>query len=173
MNTIASHLTARHVNVELHRPFIDETEGIVTFLLFNLSGQIVGTQQYRPSASKERKNDPRTGRYFTRKSSRTLAVFGLESLHLNPNVLFVTEGIFDAVRLTSVGMPAIAALSNNPTSDLLNFLHCLNRTIVVVCDCDTAGRALAKFGDVVITLKEKDLGDASQDTVDALVRRFL
>lgn len=168
------HLQSRFVNFDLHRPIIDATAGVATFLLFNLSGQIVGTQQYRPHAPKTARNDPREGRYFTRISkSGTIAVFGIESLHLNHNIVFVTEGIFDAVRLTSVGVPALAVLSNNPTPDLKNFLQCLGRKVVVVCDADSAGRALAKFGDVSVTLGEKDLGEAELSTVDALIAKFV
>ncbi|CAB4130157.1 Archaeal primase DnaG/twinkle, TOPRIM domain [uncultured Caudovirales phage] len=173
MNNIEQHLRQRHVDLNLHRVFIDEINGVATFPLFNLSGQMVGFQQYRPGASKERKNDPRAGRYFTHRSSHTLAVFGVESLYLNPNILFVTEGIFDAVRLTEVGAPAIAVLSNNPTADLANFLLCTNRKIIAVCDFDAAGKKLAAFGDVAVIMDSKDLGDASQETVDNLVKKFM
>ena len=173
MSALTTHLQSRFVNFDLHRPIIDDDAGVATFLLFNLSRQIVGTQQYRPHAPKTARNDPREGRYFTRSKSGTIAVFGIESLHLNPNIVFVTEGIFDAVRLTSIGIPAIAVLSNNPTPDLKNFLQCLGRKVIVVCDADSAGRALAKFGDVSETLGEKDLGEAEQSTVDALVAKFV
>lgn len=169
---ILQHLRERHVDLELHCPIIDESEGIATFLLFNLSGQIVGFQQYRPSASKEVKNNPRDGRYFTFRKSPTVAVFGVESLHLTPEIVFVTEGIFDAVRLTKRRVSALAVLSNDPTSDVRNFLACLSRKTVAVCDNDTAGKKLASSCDEAIFTSNKDLGDSDEEFVDDLLRRY-
>ena len=93
----------------------------------------------------------------------------LESFHLSKDVLFVVEGIFDAARLTKLGHPAIATLSNKPTPDLLNFLQCLPRKIIAVCDNDSAGKSLAAFGDVALYTKEKDLGDSSDEDVKSLL----
>ena len=171
--TLAEHLKARHLDLELHRPVLDEAEGVATFFLYNLSGQVVGYQQYRPSAGKEKKNHPREGRYFTFRKAPTVAVFGVESLHLTPNVVFVTEGVFDAARLTSRGVSALAVLSNDPTTDVKNFLQCLGRRVVAVCDNDAAGRRLAKLGDVAVFTEDKDLGDSDNEFVDELVRRFV
>lgn len=172
MGMLKAHLLSRHVNLDLHRPVVDEVEGVATFFLYNLSGQLVGFQTYRPGASKDKRNDPRTGRYYTYRSKATLTVFGVESLHLTPNLVFLTEGVFDATRLTSRGFSALAVLSNNPTADLANFLSCLNRKVVAVCDNDAAGKKLAKFGDVAVFTNEKDLGDSSDAEVDELLAKF-
>ena len=169
---LEQHLKARHLDLELHRPVLDDAEGVATFFLWNLSGQLVGYQQYRPSAGKEKKNHPREGRYFTFRKSPTVAVWGVESLHLTPHVVFVTEGVFDAARLTARSVSALAVLSNDPTSDVKNFLQCLGRTVVAVCDNDPAGRRLAELGDHVIFTEDKDLGDSDETFVDQLVRRF-
>jgi DNA primase len=88
---------------------------------------------------------------------------------LTPHVVFLTEGIFDAARLTERGYSALAALTNNPTKDLRNWLSMLNRKVVAVCDNDAAGRRLAKFGDVAVFTEDKDLGEAD----DAFVTRLL
>ncbi len=125
---------------------LDEVEQVATFYLWNLSGQLVGYQQYRPNGEKKAQNSPREGKYFTYKKQPTVAVWGVESLHLTPNVVFLTEGLFDAARLTERGYSALAVLSNNPSPDLANWLKCLNRRVVAVCDDDAAGRKLAKFG---------------------------
>ena len=130
---------------------------------------MVGFQQYRPDASKVAQNHPREGRYFTYLKSKALAVWGLESFHLTPNVLFVTEGIFDAARLTHRGVSAIAVLTNNPTRDLCNRFACTGRLIVTVCDNDEAGRKLARFGDRAFYTAEKDLGESSDAFVDDLL----
>lgn len=166
---LLDHLHQRHCDLVLHNPVVDQDEGVVTFYLWNLSGQMVGYQQYRPSAGKEKKNSPKEGRYFTMRKSPTVAVFGVESLNLLPDVVFVTEGVFDACRLSSRGYPAVAVLSNDPSKDVYNWLHSLGRTVVVVHDNDKAGLRLAKFGDFAVTTGEKDLGDSTEDEVTNLL----
>lgn len=174
MNTVMQHLLSRHMDVDLHRPIIDEVEGIVTFFLYNLSGQIVGYQQYRPGAEKFSKNNPRSGRYFTFRPKRTVGVWGVESLHLRNDIVFVTEGIFDAARLTQRGQPALAMMCNNPNTDLRNFLRCLGKPVVAVCDPDAAGMKLAKVGDYVEVMPDGcDLGDASVEMVQQLICKYL
>lgn len=172
MKTILEHLKERHVDLELHRPMIDEVERTATFYLYNLSNQIVGYQQYRPESDKTRNNHPKLARYFTYRKQPTLAVWGLESLYLTPHVVFLTEGIFDAARLTERGYSALAALTNNPTKDLRNWLSMLNRKVVAVCDNDAAGRRLAKFGDVAVFTEDKDLGEADDEFVTKLLMEY-
>lgn len=164
------HLISRHVDLNLHNPII--TEDVATFYLYNLSGRIVGYQQYRPRADKTKHNCPKEGRYFTYKSSDAIAVFGLESLHLRSDVLFVTEGIFDAMRLTEVGLPAIAMLSNNPSKQVKQWIKSLGRYIVAVVDNDQAGSSLASVGNEVIIPDVKDLGEASKEFVNNIKVRF-
>jgi len=50
---IKTHLKHRHLDLELHRPILDEELNIATFLLYNLSGQLVGYQQYNPLGDKK------------------------------------------------------------------------------------------------------------------------
>ena len=172
MNTVLEHLKSRHLDVDLHRPMVDEVERVATFYLYNLSGQLVGYQHYRPEGDKKPNNNPKLGKYFTYRKTPTLAVWGVESLDLSPHVVFVCEGLFDAARLTQRGFSALAVLSNNPSPDLRNWLTCLNRKVVAVCDNDAAGRKLAKFGDVVLFTDEKDLGDSSDEYVTNLLKEF-
>ncbi len=172
MKLVVDHLKDRHVDLNLHRPVVDEEARVATFYLYNLSTQLVGYQQYRPEGEKKPQNNPKEGKYFTYRKQPTLAVFGVESLHLSPNVVFLTEGVFDACRLTERGYSALAALSNNPTQDLRNFLTCLNRRVVAVCDNDVAGRRLAKFGDVAVFTEDHDLGDSTDEYVTSLLERF-
>lgn len=161
------------MDVALHNPVLDDVERVATFYLWNLSGQLVGYQQYRPEGEKKPQNNPKQGKYFTYRKMPTLAVWGVESLHLTPHVLFLTEGVFDAARLTERGVSAVAALSNNPTADFRNWLGCLNRKVVAVCDNDAAGRRLAKFGNVAVYTEEHDLGDSSDEYVSQLMERFV
>lgn len=169
---LVEHLKSRHLDLELHRPVLDHENSVVTFYLYNLSGNLVGFQQYRPLGTKTRQNNTREGRYFTYRKQPTITVFGVESLDLSPHVVFLTEGVFDAARLTQLGYSALATLSNDPNLDLRNFLYMLNRTTVAVCDNDPAGRRLAKFGQHAVFTEEKDLGDSSPEFVQSLLTRF-
>ena len=169
MGMLKEHLKSRHLDLELHRPVLDEVEGVATFYLWNLSGQLVGYQQYRPLGEKKPQNNPKEGKYFTYRNQPTQTVWGVESLYLSPSVVFVCEGVFDAARLTERGFSALAVLSNNPNSDLRNWLTCLNRRVVTVCDNDSAGLRLAKFGDCCVFTTDKDLGDSDTEYVSALL----
>jgi hypothetical protein len=172
METLTQHLNKRHCNLQLHRPWLDEENHVATFPLWNLSGQMVGYQQYRPNANKEKNNHPSEGRYFTFRKMPTLCLFGVESLHLTPNVVFLTEGVFDACRLTERGVSALAVLSCDVNKEVRGWLKSLNRLVVAVCDDDAAGRKLAKFGDVAVTMGSHDLGDATDEEVTQLLKRF-
>lgn len=165
------HLESRHCDLALHRPIIDNDERIATFYLWNLSGQLVGYQQYRPEGDKKPQNNPKAGKYFTYNKGSTLAVFGVETLY-RPGALFITEGIFDACRLTRLGCAAIAVLANNPGTSFANWLFMLRRRVVAVCDNDAAGRKLAKYGDIAIFTEDKDLGDSSEDYVKNLIKEY-
>jgi hypothetical protein len=174
MKTVAEHLSDRYLDAELHKPVVDEVERVATFYLYNLSGALVGYQQYRPEGEKKPNNNPKAGKYFTYRHQPTVTLWGVESLHLTPNVVFLCEGVFDAARLTARGVSALAVLSCNTGWDLRNWLGMLNRRVVAVCDGDKAGAMLAKFGDVSLCLLSgKDLGDASDDTVDFLLAEFV
>lgn len=160
------------MDLSLHNPVIDEQEHVATFYLWNLSGKLVGYQQYRPEGTKKNGNNPKEGKYFTYRRKETLGIWGVESLHLSPHVVFVTEGIFDACRLTQFGYSALAVLSNNPSLDLRNWLMMLNRSVVVVADNDKAGRKLVKFGHYVEFTEEHDLGDSSDEYIKNLISKY-
>lgn len=172
METLVEHLKKRHLDLELHRPVLDLENDVATFYLWNLSGNFCGYQQYRRFGEKKPQNNPKQGKYFTYRKQPTLAVWGVESLHLSPNVVFLTEGVFDACRLTEKGYSALAVLSNNTGTDLKNFLFMLNRKVVAVCDNDDAGRKLAKFGNVAVFCEDHDLGDSTDEFVNTLVLQF-
>lgn len=171
LQTMTDHLESRHLDVQLHRPMVDDQERVATFYLWNLSGQLVGYQQYRPEGEKKPRNSPREGKYFTYKKQPTLGVWGVESLAFGGTV-FLCEGVFDACRLTHRGYSALAVLSNNTGWDLKNWLGCLGRRVVAVCDNDDAGKRLAKFGDQAVFCTEHDLGDSPEEFVTEVLVRF-
>ena len=172
--TVLENLKSRHFDMNVHTVWVDEDEGVATYPLWNLSGAMVGFQQYRPAANKKKDNHPRESRYFTWRKDRVVGVWGLESWNFS-NTLFVTEGVFDAARLTARGYSAVATLSNDVDPSLARWLWLTRkiRPVVAVCDNDVAGRKLAKCGHVAhVMTDDKDLGEASDEYVTELLKNY-
>lgn len=115
---LLDHLSDRHLQIERYSGvYLDHDEEVVTFLLWNLSCQLCGFQQYRPGADKKKKNCPRDGKYYTIKGdegqSKKISLWGIETLEYRKDILFITEGIFDAVRLHNFDIPAIAIMGSS------------------------------------------------------------
>ena len=170
-----SHLQSRYVDFSLHQVWLCEENYVATFPLYNLRGQLLGYQQYRPEGSKDVNNDPREGKYFTRKPNNPEPTYwGVESWNLS-NTLFLVEGLFDAARLTSLGYSALAVFTNNPGDNFLGFVRLVQqlRPVVAVCDADAAGVKLAKYAHTYCTLTTgKDVGDAQESEVLEVAKRY-
>lgn len=172
------HLLSRHVNFDLYGKNLSYSDDppVATFTLFNLLGHMKGVLHYRPLADKTRKNDE-YGRYhiYTAKEGygHATAVWGMESFNFRKDVLFLTEGIFDAVRLHNLGLPAIALLSNNP-KHMRHLLSFVGRKLVAVCDGDVSGDKLVKFGNESYRCPEGlDLGDMEEKEIRKMLKDFL
>jgi hypothetical protein len=178
MSFIKTHLESRHYDYNLHSTFFSEDDAEAFFLLYNLSGQIVGYQKYNPLLPKFGSNDPKLSKYYTWKTkieNKTMVgLWGLESWNFT-NTLFVCEGVFDAARLTSRGASAVATLSNDlsPPFKALFKLFRTMRPVVALTDSDDAGSKLAKAGHTSYSTKNsKDMGDASEDEVSYVIEKF-
>lgn len=163
-----AHLLSRHLDPSRYQCHLSDE--VVCFWLFNLSGQLVGYQQYRPFATKKLDNRPE-GRYFTCLHNQ-LGVWGMETFYYRDDVLFVVEGVFDACRLHNLGLPAVAVLGNHP-KPLLSWLYALPRKVVVVADDDKAGQNLHRYGTEVLVATNHDLGDMSDAEVRSLLSAYL
>lgn len=173
MLSVAEHLIERHCDVSLYNGiYIDEENYIATFLLYNLSGKLIGYQQYRPNASKIKRNNPKDSRYFTYCSKNETCMWGIETLHWKPDILFVVEGIFDAVRIHNLGYPCIAVLGNIP-KPLKNWFYSINQTIIGICDPDEAGLKIANFCDIHHVMNNNDLGDSTDKEVETIINNLL
>jgi len=170
---IKSHLKQRNLNTNLHPTIIDEQTNTATFLLYNLSGQLIGYQFYNPNGSKTIFQDKLQSKYYTYRNKHypTVTLWGIESLNSPHQPVFLTEGIFDAARMTFLNFSALATMTNNPPRDYINFLLFLNRPIIAVCDNDDAGRKLAKFGHYT-EVPETDLGDAPEEYISYLIKKY-
>lgn len=163
---IPAHLKERRM--EAWRYHYSHDDDTACFYLFNLSGQIVGYQQYRPHAPKICKNDPKNGRYYTR-AKNAIAVWGLESYKYRVDILCITEGIFDACQLHRFQIPAIAVLSNDP-KQLKPWLSCIPRKKIGFLDGDSAGLRLRSVCDYTnATPDGHDLGDTDDTKIQAML----
>lgn len=182
MTELLKHLKSRHVNLELYKGLsLSEEDHSATFMLWNLSGQLVGYQQYRPHRPKvDHSLNPRELRYFTYAtktdvSSQMHAVFGLDLLDTNNKTLFVVEGVFDAVRLHNLGLNALALLACHP-KQMCSWLWSMDYTVVPVCEGDAAGQKLKVMAnsDLVEYLPENvDLGDMTDEEVLEKFSKYL
>lgn len=173
METVKQHLSSRYLDTDIHPTWISEELKCCTFPIWNLTGQLIGYQRYRPNAPKTMTNDPREGRYFTRIKDGKVGVWGLESWHFS-NTLFITEGVFDACRLTNKGASAVALFSYAVSKTSQNWLHTVrqSRPVVAVCDNDSSGLKLRKYGHIYHVVEKDDLGDASEEYVESLIGKF-
>jgi DNA primase len=167
---LTDHLIARGMNPKLYRYFKCYKTSIITFLLYNLSGQIVGYQHYRPNIlEKGIKNNPYEGRYFTKAPKNTIAVFGWEVLNPDDRTIYIVEGVFKAATLHRLGFNALAVLTANPKPLAALFRALRGRyRIVAIGDGDKAGGELVKIvGEGVCSLF--DLDEMSDSDVRELV----
>lgn len=178
LNDLLNHLRDRGVDPDSTDVIIDEETGIATFLLYNLSGQLVGYQRYNPTGDKKDRSSSLTARYYTyvtkesEKSSK-IAVWGLQYLNPSDKHVFVTEGIFDAIKVKNAGQPVIAVLSNNP-KPLKAWLSAMSKKVIAILDNDGAGNALTKFSDYAVPVPEpyKDLGDMPQKEATTFIEKI-
>lgn len=162
---LKEHMLSRGWNPSLHQNVhLDEDAGLATLMLFapTRTGKLTGFQTYRPGAPKTRDGKgmhPRDLRYFTYTVDGEMPVFGGESLGFASDYVVLVEGVFDAMKLHSLGHPCLAVLGNNP-KQLRSFFNALSRKVVGVLDDDEPGKKLANFCDVYKVCPEgKDPGD--------------
>ena len=181
---LRDHLKERHCDVKLYDVKFGhiilesgEYSYEATFYLYDFAHKLCGYQKYNPDFPKV--TNPRNSReqkYFTHITSPS--VFGVESIekYQDCDVLFVTEGVFDACAITThLKHPAIAVLANNPKSlrsqlDLLKIYF----KLVAVCDGDLAGDSLGKYVDQVIKCPVgKDANDLTQEELVELTKGII
>jgi len=179
---IEKHLKDRGIDLRKTHLIIDNYNNYAVFLLYNLSGKLIGYQNYNPNGkksinySKSKLKDMSTEemfslmKYFTYVSemdkTHQIAVWGLETLEITSKYLFITEGIFDIIKIHNQGFAGIAVLGNDPIK-LKGWLSLLPQKKIVIYDNDKAGKELRKLGNWSYTVPKpyKDLGEMSDDEV--------
>jgi hypothetical protein len=157
-----AHLLARGLDPLKYRVAIDEIGLSATFLLWNRLRQLVGLQRYTPWKKKQGKfhNDLQ---YFTWVIKPHHSIWGWEYVRQDAETLFITEGIFDAVKIINAGYSAIAMLGNAGSPAVKQYLEALPYKRIAICDDDEAGKSLAKVGHLWYNVPGfKDLGEMPQ-----------
>ena len=147
------------------------SDNFIYFWLFNLSGQLCGYQRYYWRGSKKTNKENEDPKYYTyiTKEYRSVknAVWGLET-YIPNSILFIVEGIFDAIPIHKLGYPCIAVLGYNP-ANLKQWLNLLPVKTIAVLDGDKSGFALSKYTDDYISLPDGlDPGDFMSDGIEKL-----
>jgi hypothetical protein len=182
MEKMLAHLAERNLDPSRYSGVMLDSSGeAVTFLLWNLSGQCVGYQTYRPDGTKERNNIRGESKYYlmpgeenpegNKRARKRIAVWGLETYDPS-KPLYITEGIFDAAAIHATGRSAIAVLANDPKS-LRAWVRILPNAKVVVADGDSAGRKLCKLGDRSAVCPDgEDPSSMGLDALEELLKRL-
>jgi hypothetical protein len=168
---IQRHLQSRGVDFSQTKVIVDKKSGTATFLLYNLSGQLIGQQRYNPRGIRK-SNDPVLARYYTQ--GKTFAVWGLETVYDYHSYIFIVEGIFDAIKLHNAGQPAIAVLTNDP-QNLKSWFFVMDKRVISILDNDKASQKLKGVSDHFFVVPDpySDLGDMPQNEVDVFVKDIL
>jgi DNA primase len=148
---------------------------ILTLLLWDLSGRLVGYQVYSYKKGKQRDKNPHEQRYFT-KTKYSLAVWGLSVLDPWKRHLFLCEGVFDACRLHTLGLNAVALLGATPRQEMYQYLLSLGYSLVMVAEGDQAGRRGAKLSmlqNVMYLPEGKDLGGLTEEELLHYFKEYL
>lgn len=171
---IHAHLYARGFDPSKYAVDIDEINGCATFLLWNRLGQLIGYQRYTPRFPKSGVKDPHKLAYFTWASKPHHTIWGWEYVPQDCSKLFITEGIFDAIKICNAGLSAIALLGNAGSPAVRQYLKALPYTIIAICDNDEAGKVLAKSADFAYNVPSgyKDLGEMPQEEVNKWILRL-
>jgi len=183
---IKKHLQDRGIDIDKTKVFMDTKTNTATFLLYNLSGKLVGYQLYNPNGKKGIDYSDRTGRnlskkdlmkyytYITRENDKIkhIGVYGLDTYDRNSRYLFVVEGIFDAVKLHRQGLPCIAVLMNHPKI-YKQWFRLLPQQIICIMDNDDnkSGNKMKGICDKAYTVPKpfNDLGDMNDDEVKSFI----
>lgn len=139
---LIKHLEERGMNTKLYRFARNYSTTCITFYLWNMSGQMVGYQSYRPDKFEKKTNNPKLSRYFSRLKEKD-GVFGLDVLNPADRTIYIVEGVFKAAVLHRLGYNAVAVLTSTPKR-LKPWFKIMRQTwnIIAIGDNDDGGKQL-------------------------------
>lgn len=173
---LSKHLLERGVTKDTPCLIVEETE-LVYFFLYSVGGHMLGFQRYYWKGDKLKSNDLR-GRYHTWISPqyRPLAFWGMEFVQGRKEPLYITEGIFDALRIIQTGRLAAAMLTCSPSKEFVKHFRYLTmgRDVIAIKDNDGENKCsngLDKLATRSYTIKgAKDIGELSVEDADEFLR---
>jgi hypothetical protein len=176
---IKQHLKDRGVDLSKTHVYTDPKSNTATFPIQSPDGRMVGYQQYNPNANKKQRkgSDPRDVKYFSYLSEefKRNGVWGMETLGMS-NFMFVTEGVFDAIKIHNAGYSAIAVMGNAGTNELKAQMQFLPYSIAILDnDENQAGNLLANMTDISFMTPDpyNDLGEMPQEEVNLFIQRIV
>lgn len=143
ITNLREHLISRGMNPDLYLVYYDNVNSVVTFMLHNGAGMVVGYQKYNPNTTNKKNNDPQESRYYTYLPTGVDGVFGMETYDPDKKDIYIVEGIFKAAVLHRLGYNAFAVLSNHPKrmKPWFNILKATHN-LIAIGDNDAAGAKL-------------------------------
>lgn len=165
---LVKHLLTRHYDPSRYvNQVLDFENEVLIVYLPNLSGQLVGYQQYRPNVKEKRTNHPSEARYFTYTQRGVNACWGLETLDPNKRTVYLVEGVFKASALHMLGYNALALLTSSP-KPMKSWLHTLNHDLIGIGDNDAAGSGIIRVAGKGFKL-EKDIDEYDLPTLQGML----
>ncbi len=139
--------------------YVDMENEVVTFPIWNLSGQMLGYQEYKWLKPKTHGNCPRDQKYYTYLPKQVLGVYGLDQLPENYlGTIYLVEGAWEVIYGGVFGLPCVAVLGNNP-KQLKNWITSIPNRVVSLCQPDSAGKKLANLSKQPPIYLDGDLDD--------------
>lgn len=172
---IRTHLKHRHLDVDMYHCHVDDEADKVTFWLANDRMQLAGILQYYPLGSKD--TTDQNSKYFSSSSKEGMVpLFGMETFHWSPDVIFLSEGAFDSVRLANRGYTSLAMLSSNVHKRTRNWITSRGRRTILVRDNDHLLKSKKRerdhikyFVDEIYIPSAEDMGEMSEDEIDRML----
>lgn len=169
------HLVERGMNPDLYYGMAyDEENDAVTFPLWNLSGQMVGYQIYRPTINDKKINDENLGRYYTYLPRGVDGAFGMDLIDPDSKEpIYCVEGVFKAAVLHRLGYQALALLTSTPKRWKPWFrIMRKTRRLIGIGDPDPAGQKLVNIVGAGSVTPYQDLDEMSDADIIEFVERL-
>ena len=174
---ILDHLGKRRMNFEIYNPIVDYlNQNVCYFKIYDLMGNICNLMRYNSEGCKKRTNSEDSKYYFISGNKKNENIFGLETLYLSPNILFICEGIFDSCSFSFLGYSSIAintklsSISKNTKRQI--DLISIGRKTIYCPDIDDLN--FKKEGKNIIFPEKgkKDIGDSSIEYIKEQIKNL-
>jgi len=153
-------------------------DGRAHFLLYSLSGKLVGYQRYNPIGDKKSHSNKigEDAKYYTYMAKGENSFWGAHSFNSGLPYIFITEGIFNAVKAQNAGHPCLAMLSSCPSKSSVGFLNMLPQRKIIICDNDGAATGVfrrLRGTKIYPPKKYGDLGDMPQEEATDFLNKII